>query len=326
MQQPHQICNPELDTEYMCSKVLSGLDYPSSYIDLRNYLSYIKVVDSKSELNLMYQQLIDRIVDDSGLLGDGEILKLWKGKDAKTFAILIEMQTMTEAAILEHDIKIYQAYREVEKQIESTVYSDYQGMANSVTSATPISNYMNYLDKIKQDLKRNSTVISHSIELYGSGKDMGELPTKKIKAEYSTDYAIFCTYLLNNMTDLIHNMDLARVLGTTITTAQALYPKDELDPYKIDQFNNLCYLLTNPKKLKSECRNDEVVSDAVGQAFFMCYPEFSQWFADSYMEKYDKMSYQDKLVFDRCIGSNSTDPGLTQFCVIHQQSQPQGGM
>ncbi len=240
------IADVELDQEYLASKILTGLIYPKEYIDIRNYLCKLELVDISIELDEMLTKLQKDVVTPFGLLDDKEIEKYYYGKNPELFSLLDAINSSINAWIPTYtSALIEKEHKVIEELSEDLQGQDFVGMGEAINSVQFKKQEIDNIAQTKKQLQIFEGLINALLPLYGSNQQ--KLPTKKVKIHADPSYQLFLQDINSNIDQVAGNMDMAIVLGRLIKSIVPVIPKDSLDPYRLSEADNLLDTLTNPK-------------------------------------------------------------------------------
>lgn len=312
------ICDSELDSEYMASKYIKGLIYPVSYTKLRSNFSQIQVVQTFHIVDQMYIKLIDMICNKENMLDDYEIEKFWKGNHKSLYELLLSLLKYTQVGIEEMGFRMQDVVDKTANMLDTEMrLPSWEDKAHAINKASIMSQEIEQQQQLGNELQKNEGILQNILEEYGSGK-YEKLPTKEMKPKYSDEYKFYATQLMSNMGDYLESFTIAQPLSRALMSAAAMYPEDELDPFKVDQVNNLLYVLANPDKYDTEFKKNTIISEDVAKAFQQSYPQYAMKSMEACTEILNKKdSYQEQLTFSKDFALGRDDSDLIKFCATH---------
>lgn len=306
--------NPGLECEYITSKLMAGIMWPDLYTNLRSDLAGLEFIDASETLTITLKALQKKIVTKFGLLDDKESLDYFYGKNPEVMFLVKVVQEEVDNLIDLYGIAVAQKYDEIGSKIEASASTmNFRDLGDAVNQTSGDVDHMHQLDQTQLQLRKSVGVLREIENAYGAS--LGKVSTKAIvKPGLTTDYKLFLQQFSTNVGEVASNARLGFTLGRTFDALFSLMPKDDLDPYLIDVFNNFLSVVIDPKSYYSKCERDEIVSSSVGQMFNHCYPEFYFKYQDMYMDDFEKMDYQDQIEFRKSFGLDENNSQLTSLC------------
>lgn len=298
------LCNLELDLEYLTSQIVSGVYFPKDYVTIRTGLSKIKTIDVSNEIDLIQAGIQKIIISSFGTLKDKEIEKFYLGKQPELLDLLSALQRETSAWSPKFEEALVAKFEEAMVEMEQNMQGqDSVGMGEAIAIASNAKTELDFYRETHKKLLTNSILIEKIISLYGISSI--KVPKKKIKVNLDKQYQQYINELLFEFDQLFDNLELSVVLGRALGTIQSLFPKQPpLDPLITDQANNILDILSSPQDFYTDCETESIATDTVGKTFGFCYPEYYHKYMEIYLEKYDKMDFQDQINFKKSFGVN----------------------
>ncbi len=319
------LSNPQQESEYIASQLLSMSEIPKEFTNIAILFSSLPMVEfglSEKILLLLRKKLVTSI----GILKDEEIKKFMQGKNPELFSFVevLERESseffplLKRAAEVEGNIHVIKTYEEMRQHKDNDFMMQQLSGTPETTSTT---------DDLNQKELMARTLLSKSkslLRLYGSSNE--KLKIKKSNQMSPIELKVFITKLENSFTNANLDPTIVMVLMEALQVISASIPPNDLDPLLVDVMNNLYKILCNPEEFYSYCKNYEVVDEKEGQAFYEVYPAFHSKYLEMYMDDYDHMDYQDQINFQKCFGLVQDNSEIIALCapVYIVQAQQQG--
>ncbi len=311
---PETVGMTTLEPEYLASQILSGIILPDKYTALRVNMAGLKIIDASPKLTKLLETLQDLVVDKFGLLKDQEMKSYYMGENPELKSLVKKIFKETEIQIELYgqavEDKLEQVIGNIESHAKSMDYYDLiQGVNKSQFDSEDAKNY----DNIQTDLRRSKGILTSIFKAYGVGES--RIPTKPVvEVGLTPRYKLFINELMTNIDSVTTNIMFTITLSKALDSIISLIPKDELDPYLSDVCKNFLSVVTDPKSFYTKCKQDEIVSEAVGTMFAHSYPGFYNLYQDMCLEDYDGLEYQSQLDFQKCFGIGQDNSALTTLC------------
>jgi hypothetical protein len=319
------ISDIELEREYITSKFLSKIIWPKDYISLRFLISNIKILDTKEIIPLTYPPL-KLLITNQGLLKDKVIEGYYYGKESILLELFMLLLGEVSMNIPIYEQKIAEKLEEIQNDIESQLPGEgYEGIGYIINTTLNKNEEVKNFDSIKFDLQKLKAQLENIIIRFGSGIE--KISHKDKKVSFDVEYQLYLLNLQNKIDKFTDDGALAGIIAKAIDAIGIMNPKNSLDPFVKDLEDNLIHVLTKPDNFYSDCKNDNIVSKFIGQAFGLVYPHFFKKFYSIYLDEYEKLSYQEQMQFRNCFGISEDNSALITLCsnYVNKNFNPQGG-
>lgn len=306
--------DPELESEYLASCIVSGILYPADYNTLRINIAGLEFLDASNDLTDMLDVIQKETTSKFGILKDTVVEKYYYGEEPDLFKVFEVMHEHLQNLELMYGVATQEKFMQIADDIaEKSQSMKYEDVGQAVDETALESQHMHDLDKTHLQLRKMIGITSAILKGYGAAK--GKLLKRtKVKPKTLPDYEMFLQELTDNLDVVCNNMQLSSVVGRVLDSINSLWPQNELDPYLMDVSNNFIAVITEPKDFYSMCKQDEIISPSVGQMFGHCYPEYYSKFVDMYTDNINEIDYQSQLDFRKCFGMVPDDSQLTALC------------
>lgn len=308
-----QFGNAKLEYERITSQVLQGILWPDDFIELCSELSSLEIPDTNDEINVVTDVLQQRLLDNLNLLKIPTLVKFFSGDDKETLELLTFLYDKTVQTQRTYHLAVQGKIDEISEQLENILsqQTDYTGMGKAIAMFGLDNDRIKQIDSTDYKLQKTTAKLRNIIDHYGTGSKFSMKPRF---TSYDQDFKLYINSLYYHLDDFIHNPLVSMNIYTAIDAISKLVPKDDLNPFTMDQCNNLVKCLMNPEDYYSMCQREEILSKTVANLFIGVYPEFVSMFIENYMEDYDKMDLQEKTNFRNCFGLTENVTELVTLC------------
>lgn len=320
--------NPELEAESISALILADSSVPQEYVNLCMLMSSLSIPELPT-IEEMGDAIKKKYIDKLGLLKSSHVVNFLKGKDEDMYLIF--------QLLYEESSMLYPMY-EVSAQIEQKLHfekvlqqtleqedvSDKQRIAQSHSAIGGKAwEHMVMSKKLEVLQNKLSTILS----LYGSYSM--RLKEKKNKNMDPIELKRYLTLLEQDL--MKSGLDPLVIMCTykALCILAAAIPNDSLDPSKVDVMDNIYDVFCNPQDYYSYCKQEKIIDQKVGSAFYDAYPEYFKKFSSMYVEDYEQMDYQDQINFQKCFDMVQDNSQTISMCSLaykiapQQQGQPQ---
>lgn len=307
--------NPQMEAEYLASRILHGNINDPNYLNLRMNLAGLVFVDASQPLTDKLTQIKKIVVGTQGLIDRPVVKQYYKDEAPELKSLIKSTLKEIDKLIVLYSIATTQKFEEtftnMSQDLENAPMT-YEDVGEQVNKYNSDNDHITQMDQTNTELKRMEGVLNAILRVPDG--DNPRVTNKEIPAKLSTEYKLFLNDLSQNLDVATNNMHISMVVGQGLDAIISTIPKDDLDPYLSDVCNNIISVLTDPESFYTKCKSDQVISSAVGQLFGHCYPEYYGKYQDMYMDEYSKMDQQEVLEFRKCFGLDSDDSELTTLC------------
>ena len=312
---PQTLGDPELESEWITSLLLSGLFLPPDYTNLRINMASLQFLDVTGELDLYLGLLQKEIVDKFGLLKDKPLEQYYYGTNDSLYTAMILIDQEVASLTGLYDLAVKEQFMQQAEKISSAAETlRYEDLGEAIRTSVLDTEQLHRLDQTHLQLRKMQGLTAAILRAYGTAGF--KLPKKsKLTVGTNSQYKLFLQNISTNIGDIASNIQLGMTLGKALDSIFSLIPKpDNLDPYVEDVCNNFLEVITDPKSFYTKCKTDQIISPTVGQLFGHCYPQFYDKFQDMFLDDLDDLDYQEVLDFRKCLGMEPDDSELSALC------------
>lgn len=291
----------QLDLELLASKMISGMIFPTDYINIRtNFCKLEMLKDISDEVTNDLNKLQEIMKTNFGNLEDDEVQKFFEGKHPKVLKLLNKIKKDVDEWIPVYGEALIEKGAQNLLDLEEDMSGqDFVGMAEAINSNIYKVQELDNIRVTEIQLKVFKGILDALIPLYGTS--LGKIPNVHITPSLGKKYQLFINDLLMNADVVAGNLEMAIVLGKVLQSIQKIFPQEVvLDPYKTQVHENLLKILTHPKNYYKECKNNSILNDTIPFLFSNSYSAIFQKFMSIYLDSFDKMDYTEQTVFRKC--------------------------
>jgi len=294
-----EFAKPDLENEYVASKTLKGIMWPKSYIVLRENFCKIHSLEAIPEINSIIIMLQKSLLTPSGLLKDNKLEDFYKGKSEDLYKLLQYLFQISVDYENTYSLAVKGKLQAEMARIElvANTMSNTAEYAETIDKVNSEQMFLKQLDAIHYTLILNQNALAEILDIYGTGLS---IPKKGKYSGYSEEYQFYLDDLYRNFIEEELNPEITRIVYQAIDAITQMIPRDNLDPFKLDQCKNLIDVLQEPDSFYIKCKNEEIQSSNVGSMFTMIYPGYTDMYLDMYMEEYEHMDLQAQINFRKC--------------------------
>jgi hypothetical protein len=299
-------CNVGFDAETLAADILKGTIYSPRFLQLHEFISMIPMIPEVYQIQNILTEYQTRLLSKIGTIDIKETESFILGENPQmkeAFELLAEASLyyldLYEQAIAEYfELTVTKLYENVQGQ-------DFTGIAQAYNHTMQDGREINQMRNTQDKLEKIASSCRNIIMLYGSDM-MVKMHAPALRVGNNKKYREYL-FDLQTMPELFEGAIQVPicVVKAANTLAEALNIKNPLDPFELDQSECLLKVLTHPKKFYSYCKNNEIISTAIGSVFHMVYPEHYFYTYDIYLDSKNKLTFQEDLQFSKSFGTMS---------------------
>lgn len=315
MKPDEYVGDPELEAEWLTSLILKGILLPAEYTNLRINVAGLQFLDVSGNLDAYLEVLKKKLVDAFGILKDKPLEEYYYGDNPDLYSGMQIISQEVDRLIELYGLAVREKFLETADKISNASQTlDYGVIGHTINTTALDTQHMHQMDQTQLKLRYMKGIVGAIVRAYGVGSF--KIPKKsKLDVGVNTQYKLFLQNLSTHLGDVSSNVKLAYTLGCSLDSIFSLMPKDDnLDPYINDVCTNFLEIIRDPKSFYSKCKNDDIISPAIGHLFAHSYPSFYDKFQDMFMDDLGGMDYQEVLDFRKCFGLEPDDSQLSALC------------
>jgi hypothetical protein len=201
--------------------------------------------------------------------------------------------------------------RKADEKINAFNMADSEGIATLVDlhSEPEQDFYTPFLDALKEFEIRVKGIVQLVDSIDGRYfEDKTKVPKKP------EDFAMYIIQQMYDLEDKKLPTDMLITLMGALTTIENSIPMNELDPMKIDEFDNLIEMFKRPDRYYYFVKSDNVVSPENAMKFAQVFPETYNQVVNIIIDKYDNMAYNKAIKQLNNCALQSDDQELVTLC------------
>lgn len=292
----------ELDAEYVSSCILKGRIYPEEYLRIRSALNDLQTIQTVPQLELLKLELDDLTRTSFGILDDKKVEQIASGTNPTIISLVNTIYRQIDEMLPWYNQALMEKFADTMFTfVQNFTGQDFLGYGQAINAMSSDVEFMNVIRDTRDKLEFAKVRCKYILENAGTVEFMGK--AMKLHPGINPEYRMYITKLASTPQLYSGYIQLAASMGRVLGVLTSIFPstpKPPADPFVSYEINNIIDTLCNPKDFYKMCDADKIISKKVGAMFGMCYPAYYLKFAQMYLEKFDKMSYQDKLTFERC--------------------------
>ena len=308
--------NPVLEAERSATKLLLG-----------NYSSLALVVDSVANIpNLLdyplfiedMEYIIPEFFNKKGDVKIESVKGFAEGKDEDCFiriqGILARAKQILGDALLLHEKKHLERVIKFEDSISNS-----QGMeefTELIKASYGKDSMQETLKSMVLSLPTYISSLENILNSYGSGHI--EYKSKELPSN-EKELRLFLPIFTKLLFEMEMPISVGICIGRVVDAISSFLKSPELQPYSKDTLVNMIKCFKHPDSYYSMVKRGQITQAAIGQMFAYCFHEHALQFADSLLEDFPSMTYQQQLNFRKSFNIPDNDTDLIKLCSSYIQ-------